>query len=690
MVGSETDNSREARDAAAANDRNVYPIALDLRNRPVLVVGGGTIAERKVHGLLEAGATVCVVAPQITEDLRAAASRGAIECRQRVYEAADLEGARLVYAATDRPEVNAAVVAGARERAIWACDTSGGASDFSTPLAYRTGDVTFALDTGGSSPSFAKRLMTELRERFDERYGRAAATLRLARDYVKLVVPAEYRSGVMKTLASREIGELAEMNPSIVENEVESAYGAQIAGAIPLPELPFAQLVCATRASALALWQTRHVSALLARAGIISTQLQISTKGDRVQDRSLAALGTDSIFVKELEHALREERADYAVHSCKDLPSSLPDDMLLAAIGPREDPRDAFCSERFTSLEDLPPGALVGTSSPRRRAQLQALRPDLRFDTIRGNVDTRLRKLREGDFDAILLAMAGLTRLGLRATYTVPLEADVLIPAVGQGALAIETRASDGDLATRLHEHLADPVTELCVRAERAFLRTLRGGCQAPVGAHATLTGMALTMNAIIAAPDGSQLVRGGFVEGVDGPEDGERFAVVLAERMLRDGGATILDAAVDGRADEARSSADGGEGSADLDISPLAGRVFLLPRTQERPSQIAPALRGAGADVIEASDSDDAALALGERVPHALLFPSSGSVKTVTAYLERLRERGQRPVVAAMGEASSAAARAAGFPPDVVATEPTVAAFVQGVTQYVIGRDGA
>lgn len=684
MVGIETNNSREAPGRTAANDGCVYPIALDLRNHPVLVVGGGAIAERKILGLLEAGAALRVVAPRLTDALRAAAERGEIEARHRTYAPADLVGVRLVYAATDRPDVNAAVVADARARGILACDTSGGASDFSTPLSYRTGDLTFAVDTGGSSPSFARRLMGELRARFDERYGQAAATLRLARDYVKLVVPAEHRSAVMQTLAAREIGALATMNPSNVENEVETAYKAELAGPVPVPEQPFARLVCATRASALALWQTRHVSALLARVGIISTQLQISTKGDRVQDRSLAALGTDSIFVKELEHALREERADYAVHSCKDLPSSLPDDMLLAAIGPREDPRDAFCSERHTSLEALPPGALVGTSSPRRRAQLQALRPDLRFDTIRGNVDTRLRKLRDGEFDAILLAMAGLTRLGLRATYTVPLPVDVLIPAVGQGALAIETRASDGDLAARLHEHLADPIAEVCVRAERAFLRTLRGGCQAPVGAHATLAGVSLTMNAIIAAPDGSQLVRGGFVEVVDGAEDGERFAVALAERMLQGGGATILDAAVDGRADEAAEA-----NEAD-DVAPLAGRVFLLPRTQDRPSQIAPALRGAGADVIEASDSDDAALALGERVPHALLFPSSGSVKTVTAYLERLRERGQRPVVAAMGEASSSAARAAGFPPDVIATEPTVAAFVQGVTQYVIGRDGA
>jgi hydroxymethylbilane synthase len=154
------------------------------------------------------------------------------------------------------------------------------------------------------------------------------------------------------------------------------------------------------------MWQTRHAIARLATRGMVSTVLQISTKGDRVLDRSLAAIGGDSLFVKELELALRERRADYAVHSCKDLPSSLPEDMTLAAIGPREDPRDAFCSERYASFEALPPGALVGTSSPRRRAQLQARRPDLRFDTIRGNVDTRLRKLAEGEFDAILLAAA--------------------------------------------------------------------------------------------------------------------------------------------------------------------------------------------------------------------------------------------------------------------------------------------
>ncbi|MBD5606829.1 MAG: hydroxymethylbilane synthase, partial [Candidatus Eremiobacteraeota bacterium] len=424
------------------------------------------------------------------------------------------------------------------------------------------------------------------------------------------------------------------MNLSVVENEVENAYAALVAPAAAESQ-PFVQLVCATRASALAMWQTRHVMAAFAQAGLVSTVLQISTQGDRVQDRSLQAIGTDSIFVKELELALREGRADYAVHSCKDLPSVLPDDMMLAAIGPRVDPRDAFCSENFATFDDLPAGALVGTSSPRRRAQLQARRPDLRFDSIRGNVDTRLRKLRDGDYDAIVLAMAGLQRLSLRATHTVPLEADVVIPAVGQGALAIEVRASDTALAARIHALFADPTTEIAVRAERAFLRTLRGGCQAPVGAHATYAHGELSMRAAICAPDGTKIVRGEIVARVDEPAEAEVHAEALAHRLLAQGGEELLERA----ADEGVSL-------------PLAGRLFLLPRTQERPSQIAPALRGAGAEVIEVGDTEDASVALGSRSPDALLFPSSGSVRAIAPYLAHLRESGVRPLVAAMGDA--------------------------------------
>lgn len=650
----------------------MYPIALDLRNRLVVVVGGGRVAARKIPGLLEAGARIRVVALAAAPFLSEAAARGELELVVRPFEPADLDGAWLAFAATGDPAVNAGVVDAARSRHVLVDDTSGSApSDFATALAHRSGALTFAVDTGGTAPSLATRLVAELRERYDETYGRAAATLGRAREYAKAVVPSAARAAVMAELAGREIKELAAMNPSTVENEVEAAYAALSGNGTPDP-VAFTSLVCATRASALAMWQTRHVIATFAQAGLISTVLQISTKGDRVQDRSLAALGTDSIFVKELELALREHRADYAVHSCKDLPSSLPDDMALAAIGPRADPRDAFCSERYASLDALPPGALIGTSSPRRRAQLQALRPDLRFETIRGNVDTRLRKLREGEFDAILLAAAGLKRLGLRATHTVPIAPETLIPAVGQGALAIEVRASDAALAARIHTLFADPATELAVRAERAFLRRLRGGCQAPVGAHAVFADSRLTLDAAIAAPDGSQIVRGKLERNLTDPADAEALAVELAERLLAEGGAAIL-----------RDVAEPGFSEA-----PLSGRLFLLPHGQDRPSQIAPALRGAGAEVIEASDSEGAALALGGRVPSGLLFPSSASVRAVTAYLTRLRDDGARPLVAAMGDASGAAASEAGFPPDVVATEPTVAAFVQSVTQFVLAEN--
>ncbi len=671
-----------------ANVPFVYPIALDLRGKLAVVVGAGAVAARKVRGLLAAGARVRVIALAASEEIADAAAAGTIDLHLRPFEAHDLDGATLVYAATPDAGANAAVVAAARGRNVLVDDTTGASpSDFSTPMVHRTGSVTFAVDTGGSSPSFARRLLEELEATYGDRYGRAADTLSRAREYTKAVVPAAFRGPVMRSLASREIDVLAAMNPSTVENEVEEAYAELVNPATVASPEPFRQLTVATRASQLAMWQTRHVMASFARHGLVSTVLQISTKGDRVQDRSLAALGTDSIFVKELELALREHRADYAVHSCKDLPSTLPDDMHLAAIGPRVDPRDAFCSERYASIDDLPDGALVGTSSPRRRAQLQALRPDLRFETIRGNVDTRLRKLRDGGYDAILLAMAGLQRLDLAATFTVPIDTHVLIPAVGQGALAIETRASDPDLATRIAAIFSDRETELAVRAERAFLRTLRGGCQAPVGAHAVVRHGELRMTAAIAAIDGSRIVRGDATAPMTDVSAAEALGTALAHRLLSEGGEAILATALATSETQAppRSLPNGSS-----TLGALAGRLLLLPRTQDRPSSIAPALRGAGAEVVEAADSDAAATALAGRTPEALLFPSSGSVRAVDAFLARLRASGVKPIVAAMGDASSAAARDAGFPPDVVASEATVGAFVHSITHYLIGNSAS
>jgi hydroxymethylbilane synthase len=285
---------------------------------------------------------------------------------------------------------------------------------------------------------------------------------------------------------------------------------------------------CATRSSALALWQTRTVLATLRAAGLDAVELHISTKGDLVQDRSLNAIGTDNLFIKELEAAMRDGRADFAVHSCKDLASTLPADMTLAAITRRADPRDAFCSQTYGSLEELPAGALVGTSSPRRRAQLAARRPDLRFETIRGNVDTRLRKLREGQFDAIVLAMAGLTRLGLSAPVVLAFEPEEVVPAAGQGALAIECRAGDGALAGALAAALADAPTTLAVTAERAFLRALQAGCQAPIGVYGRFDGGTLRLAAALEDAAGA-IVRAERSAPVSTLEDAEALGAALA-----------------------------------------------------------------------------------------------------------------------------------------------------------------
>ena len=258
--------------------------------------------------------------------------------------------------------------------------------------------------------------------------------------------------------------------------------------------------VCASRSSALAMTQTRLVAAKLAQFGIPTTILNVTTAGDRDQQRSFAELGEQNIFVKELEIALREGRAHYAVHSCKDLPSTLPADMELTAISAREDPRDVFCSERYRHFSDLPAGAAVGTSSMRRRAQLAAMRPDLQYTGLRGNVDTRLRKLREGSYDAIVLAAAGLHRLGARSAHMVPFEIGELVPAAGQGALAVETLAN-AQLAPHLRKAVNDDKTERAVHCERAALAALRGGCQAPIGIHAFYDGEILVA-AGAAAPD--------------------------------------------------------------------------------------------------------------------------------------------------------------------------------------------
>jgi hydroxymethylbilane synthase len=297
----------------------------------------------------------------------------------------------------------------------------------------------------------------------------------------------------------------------------------------------------ATRGSALALTQTRWVAARLSeRHPDLSIALVvIRTEGDRVQDRPLAAIGGRGVFVKAIEDALLAGEADVAVHSLKDMPSELPPGLLLAAIPEREDPHDVLALPGGTAAEglSLPPAARVGTSGPRRRALLRRLRPDLEVAEVRGNLDTRLRKLDGGEYDALILAAAGLRRLGLsdRISWRLPL--DLSIPAVGQGALGVEARAGDTDILMRLAALEHSP-TRACVTAERAALARLRGGCTAPFGAHATLEGDSLTLCGVLSDMQGERTL----VRTLFGPAAcPEALGVRLAEALLAAGGSELL-----------------------------------------------------------------------------------------------------------------------------------------------------
>ncbi len=260
----------------------------------------------------------------------------------------------------------------------------------------------------------------------------------------------------------------------------------------------------ATRESRLALWQANHVKALLEQQGHQVTLLGMTTLGDQILDRSLSKVGGKGLFVKELETALEDGRADLAVHSLKDVPMELPVGFELACVMEREDPRDAWVSPKYATLQDLPQGATVGTSSLRRMALLRALRPDLKIEPLRGNLDTRLRKLDDGLYDGIVLAAAGLKRLGLAERIRSVFETTEMLPAAGQGALGIEVRSGRDDVVQAL-KHLMDTKTWLVVSAERAVSRVMGGSCSMPLAAHATFSGELLSMRAAWGDPQGVQ-----------------------------------------------------------------------------------------------------------------------------------------------------------------------------------------
>jgi len=609
-----------------------FPVTLNVHGRLAIVAGGGEVALKKAIALHGAGARLRIVAPEIETGLRELAAQHDIDLRERSYQTGDLDGAFLAIAATSDDSVNAAICADAKRERILVCDASKGErGDFTMSATVQIGDLTFAVDTGGAAPAFAKRLAGELRTHFDDSYAAAVKTLEHMRTYVKSELPAEDRPETLRALAQLPIDQLATMSVEAV--------------------------TCATRGSALAMIQSRTVAAQLARRGIATTFLNVTTTGDRIRDRSIAEIGSENLFVKELEVALRDGRARYAVHSCKDLPSTLPGDMRIAAISPREDPRDVFCSERYEDLASLPPGARVGTSSIRRRAQLAALRADLQYTDLRGNVDTRLRKLRDGEYDAIVLAAAGLHRLRARAAYMRPFKVEEMVPAVGQGALAVEVRA-DETLGREIREAINDEQAELAVLCERAALRELRGGCQAPIGIHARFTGDVLHAVGAIAEPDGSYVARAELSRPAKTAAQADALGTELAAALTAQ------------------------------KMQPLSGRIVVLPRTQERSSRIASALRADGAEVLEMHSGEAAPSGLGERVPDLIVFASSGSVGAAAQYLARVHRFERRPAIAAMGPASSAAAHAAGFTPDLVAPEAAIDSLIGAIRAHLTRKE--
>ena len=302
------------------------------------------------------------------------------------------------------------------------------------------------------------------------------------------------------------------------------------------------RLVIATRESALALWQAEHVRARL--AGLYPHThvelLGLTTQGDRIVDRPLASIGGKGLFIKELEVAMAEGRADLAVHSLKDLPMEIADGFALAAVTAREDPRDAFVSNRHATLSALPDGAVVGTSSLRREAQLRERFPSLVVKPLRGNVDTRLRKLDEGQYDAIILAAAGLKRLGFGDRIADLIDPADSLPAVGQGALAIECRADRRDLLGAL-EPLADRATTLATTAERAFSRALAGNCHTPLAAHAEWLGDVLWLRGLVSSADGREVMRGEVEASPDDAEAADALGGELADDFLARGAARLM-----------------------------------------------------------------------------------------------------------------------------------------------------
>ncbi len=418
-----------------------------------------------------------------------------------------------------------------------------------------------------------------------------------------------------------------------------------------------------SRGSQLALWQARRIAERLAALGVETEIEIIRTTGDKITDVGLARLGSKGLFTKEIEEALLEGRIDLAVHSLKDLPVELPAGLALAAVPERDSPLDAVVGKR---LDELPQGACVGTSSLRRAAQLRRLRPDLQIEDIRGNLDTRLRKLDEGRYDAILLASAGLRRLGWAARIAELLEPERMCPAVGQGALAVETRSAP-DRAFAVCAQLDDKAARAAVEAERALLGALGGGCQVPLGAYAELREGRLVLRAVVADPASADV----FACVEDGPAgEPEALGWRAAEKLLAAGARRII-AAVNPHA------------------LPLLGQTIVVTRAQKQAGALSRRLRALGAEVIELPLIEFQPLAFEPPEWMSYDWAIFTSANGVEFFFERVEPR-PGPKLCAIGPATASALRARGLEPDVIPPEFVAESVVETLRQAGISGSRA
>jgi hydroxymethylbilane synthase len=510
------------------DDRDrLFPIFVKLAGKVCTLVGGGDVAARKVRSLLDSGARVRIIAPRLCASLGSLVRSGQAEHVARNYEQGDLAGSVLAFGATDDRSVNDAVRREGESLGILVnVVDQPDLCSFYVPSALARGPIEIAISTEGTSPALARRLREMLEGVILPEHGQLAALLGSLRAEVKAAFPSSReREARWRSVVDSEV--LALLREG--KQEEARAVARRLLGLASTTERgPDAldTVRIGTRGSALALAQARATAACLRQAGVNSEIITIRTTGDRRTE-----IGPDSpigMFVREIEQALVRGDVDLAVHSMKDLPTGARPGLVVAAVLPREDPSDVIITRDGQGLDELPPGSRVATSSPRRVAQLRVHRPDLVFVPVKGNVDTRLRKLERGDFDALVLAYAGLARLDLSDAVTERLPYDICLPAPGQGALALQVREEDTALRRLLEQFDHEP-SRLAVTAERAFLAGVGGGCSVPAGALGVIEGDRLILRGVLEAEEAG-LIR----DQVEGPPgSASELGVELAERVL-------------------------------------------------------------------------------------------------------------------------------------------------------------